>query len=43
MASLSSAVRPAHKAARTVLRRQPISDVAITRTGKPIIRVQGGR
>ncbi|EQB54232.1 hypothetical protein CGLO_05957 [Colletotrichum gloeosporioides Cg-14] len=43
MASFPTAVRSTQKVARNVLRRQPISDVAITRTGKPILRTQGGR
>ncbi|KAL1899129.1 Protein-lysine N-methyltransferase efm5 [Sporothrix stenoceras] len=47
MSSLpAAAVRSSQKMARTVLQQQQrraLSDVAITRTGKPIIRVQGGR
>ncbi|KAM7196302.1 putative N6-adenine methyltransferase domain containing protein [Rhypophila sp. PSN 637] len=43
MAPLPIAVRSTPKIARTVLQKRAISDVAITRTGKPIIRVQGGR
>ncbi|KAI8301595.1 hypothetical protein K4K61_008665 [Colletotrichum sp. SAR11_59] len=43
MASFPTAVRSTQKVAHNVLRRQPISDVAITRTGKPILRTQGGR
>ncbi|KAK1766551.1 NADH-ubiquinone oxidoreductase 40 kDa subunit, mitochondrial [Phialemonium atrogriseum] len=43
MASLPAAVRSTQKITRTALQRRPISDVAITRTGKPIYRVQGGR
>ncbi|KAH7350067.1 NADH-ubiquinone oxidoreductase 40 kDa subunit [Plectosphaerella cucumerina] len=43
MASLQTAVRSTKKIAPNVLRRQPISDVAITRTGKPILRGNGGR
>ncbi|KIH88983.1 NADH dehydrogenase (ubiquinone) 1 alpha subcomplex 9 [Sporothrix brasiliensis 5110] len=47
MSSLpATAVRSSQKMARTVLQQQQrraISDVTITRTGKPIIRVQGGR
>ncbi|ERT02660.1 NADH dehydrogenase (ubiquinone) 1 alpha subcomplex 9 [Sporothrix schenckii 1099-18] len=42
----ATAVRSSQKMARTVLQQQQrraISDVTITRTGKPIIRVQGGR
>ncbi|RFU24223.1 hypothetical protein B7463_g12121, partial [Scytalidium lignicola] len=40
---LRTASRNAGKKIDNVSRRQHISDVAITRTGKPIIRVQGGR
>ncbi|KAM7197187.1 hypothetical protein V8F20_006736 [Naviculisporaceae sp. PSN 640] len=43
MAPLPIAVRSTPKFARSVLQKRAISDVAITRTGKPIIRVQGGR
>ncbi|KAB5533591.1 NADH-ubiquinone oxidoreductase [Coniochaeta sp. 2T2.1] len=45
MASLQSAARSSQKAARIAFQHQRrcLSDVAITRTGKPIIRVQGGR
>lgn len=47
MSSLpAAAVRSSQKMARTVLQQQQrrmLSDVTITRTGKPIIRVQGGR
>jgi len=43
MASLPIAARSTPRAVRSVLQRRAISDVAITRTGKPIIRVQGGR
>ncbi|CAK7272548.1 Protein-lysine N-methyltransferase efm5 [Sporothrix epigloea] len=47
MSSLPAAVvRSSQKMARTVLQQQQrraLSDVTITRTGKPIIRVQGGR
>ena len=44
MASLPTAVRStAPKIARSALQRRTISDVHITRTGKPIVRVQGGR
>ncbi|CAK7241350.1 MAG: Protein-lysine N-methyltransferase efm5 [Sporothrix thermara] len=47
MSSLpAAAVRSSQKMARTVFQQQQrraISDVAITRTGKPIIRMQGGR
>ncbi|KAK0610449.1 putative N6-adenine methyltransferase-domain-containing protein [Bombardia bombarda] len=43
MASLPIAVRSTLKIAKSALQRRALSDVAITRTGKPIIRVQGGR
>jgi len=43
MASLPIAVRSTPRAAQSVFQRRAISDVAITRTGKPILRVQGGR
>ncbi|KAK4452059.1 hypothetical protein QBC34DRAFT_399034 [Podospora aff. communis PSN243] len=43
MASLPIAARSTPRALQSVLQRRAISDVAITRTGKPIIRVQGGR
>jgi len=43
MASLPIAARSTPRAVQNVLQRRAISDVAITRTGKPIIRVQGGR
>ncbi|ROT37903.1 NADH-ubiquinone oxidoreductase 40 kDa subunit [Sodiomyces alkalinus F11] len=43
MASIQTAVRSTQKVAHNALRRRPISDVAITRTGKPILRTQGGR
>ncbi|CAK7201874.1 Protein-lysine N-methyltransferase efm5 [Sporothrix eucalyptigena] len=47
MSSLpAAAVRSSQKMARSVLQQQQrraLSDVTITRTGKPIIRVQGGR
>ncbi|KXX78259.1 NADH-ubiquinone oxidoreductase 40 kDa subunit, mitochondrial [Madurella mycetomatis] len=44
MASLPTAVRStAPKIARSALQRRAISDVHITRTGKPLIRTQGGR
>lgn len=43
MASLPTAVRSTSKIARKALQQRSISDVAITRTGKPILRVQGGR
>lgn len=43
MASLSTAVRSTPKIARSALQQRSLSDVAITRTGKPILRVQGGR
>ena len=43
MAPLPIAVRATPKIARSAFQKRAISDVAITRTGKPIIRVQGGR
>ncbi|KAL1853500.1 hypothetical protein VTK73DRAFT_9011 [Phialemonium thermophilum] len=43
MASLPAASRPTLKLVQGALQRRFVSDVAITRTGKPIIRVQGGR
>ncbi|OHX00248.1 NADH-ubiquinone oxidoreductase 40 kda subunit [Colletotrichum incanum] len=43
MASFPTAVRSTQKVAHNVLRRQPLHDIAITRTGKPILRTQGGR
>ncbi|TLS23739.1 uncharacterized protein PpBr36_06663 [Pyricularia pennisetigena] len=43
MSAFPTAVRSTQKLAQSVVRRQPLSDVAITRTGKPIIRTQGGR
>lgn len=45
MASLPTAARSSQKTARTLIQQQRrfLSDVAITRTGKPVIRVQGGR
>lgn len=45
MASLPTAARSSQKVAKNVFQHQRrcVSDVAITRTGKPIIRVQGGR
>ncbi|CAN8105010.1 unnamed protein product [Discula destructiva] len=43
MASLPSAVRSMPRTALSALQQRSISDVAITRTGKPILRVQGGR
>lgn len=43
MSSFPTAVRSTRRIAQTLVRRQPLSDVAITRTGKPIIRTQGGR
>lgn len=43
MASFPAAARSSQKFAQKVLQTRPLSDVAITRTGKPIIRVQGGR
>ncbi|KAK3941176.1 nadh-ubiquinone oxidoreductase 39 kda [Diplogelasinospora grovesii] len=43
MASLQTAVRSTPKVAKGALQRRAISDVAITRTGKPILRSQGYR
>ncbi|SPO05084.1 probable NADH-ubiquinone oxidoreductase 40 kDa subunit, mitochondrial [Cephalotrichum gorgonifer] len=43
MASLQSAMRSSRTVAHNAVRRQPLSDIAITRTGKPILRTQGGR
>ncbi|KUI59463.1 hypothetical protein VP1G_06711 [Cytospora mali] len=43
MAYLPTAARSIPKIARKAVQKRPLSDVAITRTGKPIIRVQGGR
>ncbi|KAK3690029.1 putative N6-adenine methyltransferase-domain-containing protein [Podospora appendiculata] len=43
MASLPTAARSTPKIAKSAIQRRAISDVAITRTGKPIIRTQGGR
>lgn len=43
MAPLPTAVRSSAQMARKALQQRSISDVAITRTGKPILRVQGGR
>ncbi|KAK3984951.1 putative N6-adenine methyltransferase-domain-containing protein [Cladorrhinum sp. PSN332] len=44
MASLPTAVRSTTpKLVKSAIQRRAISDVHITRTGKPIIRVQGGR
>ncbi|GAB0131856.1 NADH-ubiquinone oxidoreductase 40 kDa subunit [Epichloe bromicola] len=37
------AVRPARQAAHNTISRRWLSDVSITRTGKPILRVEGGR
>ncbi|KAK6953381.1 NADH-ubiquinone oxidoreductase 40 kDa subunit [Daldinia eschscholtzii] len=43
MASFPAAVRSSRKLAFNLNQARRISDIAITRTGKPIIRVQGGR
>ncbi|KAK3384794.1 putative N6-adenine methyltransferase-domain-containing protein [Podospora didyma] len=43
MASLPIAVRSTPKIAKGAFQRRTLSDVVITRTGKPIIRTQGGR
>ena len=39
----SGALRAARKSLRPAIQTRSLQDVAITRTGKPIIRVQGGR
>ncbi|XMA13816.1 hypothetical protein WAI453_006607 [Rhynchosporium graminicola] len=43
MNGLRTAVRLGRTSANTAPVRRHISDVTITRTGKPIIRTQGGR
>lgn len=43
MASVPASVRSSPRLAQSILRRQPLSDLSITRTGKPILRTQGGR
>lgn len=43
MASFPTAVRSTQRLVLNVAQRRAISDVAITRTGKPILRTQGGR
>ncbi|KAH7129313.1 NADH-ubiquinone oxidoreductase 40 kDa subunit-like protein [Dactylonectria estremocensis] len=43
MASPLSAMRSARKITHSVAGRRLLSDIAITRTGKPIIRTEGGR
>lgn len=43
MASVQTAMRSSRTVAFNAIRRQPLSDIAITRTGKPILRTQGGR
>ncbi|KAK0713798.1 hypothetical protein B0T26DRAFT_718406 [Lasiosphaeria miniovina] len=43
MASLPTAARLTPKIARGALQRRGVSDITITRTGKPIIRTTGGR
>lgn len=43
MASPSIAGRSARAAVHTVVGKRFLSDIAITRTGKPILRVEGGR
>lgn len=43
MSSFPTAARSTRRLAQSVVRRQHLSDVAITRTGKPILRTQGGR
>jgi NADH dehydrogenase (ubiquinone) 1 alpha subcomplex subunit 9 len=39
----TSAIRTSRNALKPTIQRRYLQDVAITRTGKPIIRVQGGR
>ncbi|KAI0106337.1 NAD(P)-binding protein [Hypoxylon sp. NC0597] len=43
MASFPTAVRSSRKLAFNLVRARHVSDLAISRTGKPILRVQGGR
>ncbi|KAK6837886.1 NADH-ubiquinone oxidoreductase 40 kDa subunit [Apiospora arundinis] len=43
MASFPTAVRSTQRLVLNFAQRRAISDVAITRTGKPILRTQGGR
>ncbi|KAK8109104.1 NAD(P)-binding domain protein [Apiospora sp. TS-2023a] len=43
MASFATAARSTQRVVFNVAQRRAISDVAITRTGKPILRTQGGR
>ncbi|ORY60721.1 uncharacterized protein BCR38DRAFT_442320 [Pseudomassariella vexata] len=43
MASFPTAVRSSRRIALNFVQRRPISDITITRTGKPILRTQGGR
>jgi len=43
MASPLSAARSARKVVHNVAGKRFLSDISITRTGKPIIRVEGGR
>ncbi|KAF7544262.1 hypothetical protein G7Z17_g10094 [Cylindrodendrum hubeiense] len=43
MASPLAAARSARKVAHNVAGKRLLSDIAITRTGKPIIRLEGGR
>ncbi|KAK8022623.1 hypothetical protein PG993_013390 [Apiospora rasikravindrae] len=43
MASFATAARSTQRLVLNVSQRRAISDVAITRTGKPILRTQGGR
>ena len=41
--AVTTAVRAGRRSVTPAIRRRGLQDVAITRTGKPIIRVQGGR
>jgi NADH dehydrogenase (ubiquinone) 1 alpha subcomplex subunit 9 len=41
--AVSAALRTSRSSLTPVIQRRGLQDVAITRTGKPIIRVQGGR
>ncbi|KAK5653557.1 hypothetical protein OQA88_8816 [Cercophora sp. LCS_1] len=43
MAPLPIAARSAPRAVKSAVQKRALSDVTITRTGKPLIRVQGGR
>lgn len=41
--AITTAVRAARSSVTPTIQRRGLQDVAITRTGKPIIRIQGGR